>query len=226
MESARFALPFESVRGLLLELARERSLDPLLDLVVQRLADHPDVALTRIWLVRKGDICSACPMRDECPQNLPCLHLVASAGESRAEPDADWSRTNGDFRRIPIGRRKVGSIAATTEAVCVEDVSKDSKWIARPDWAERESILGFGGQPLVYHGEILGVLGVFTRTRSCGEAMGSLRILADHAAAAIANARAFAENARLREQLELENEFLRDDGGQLVPNTRHRNLEW
>jgi transcriptional regulator with GAF, ATPase, and Fis domain len=136
---------------------------------------------------------------------------VVSAGESRAEPDADWSRIDGDFRRFPIGKRKVGSVAATTEAVCVEDARKDSKWIARPDWAEREGILGFGGQPLVYHGEILGVLGVFTRSRFCGQALGSLRMLADHAAAAIANARAFDENAGLRQQLELENEYLRDE---------------
>ncbi len=211
MEDPVFELPFESVRGLLLELARERSLDPLLDLVVQRLAEHADVALARIWLVREGDICSSCPMQDDCPGNIPCLHLVASAGDSRAEPDADWSRTNGDFRRFPIGKRKVGSVAATTEAVCVEDVRKDSKWIARPDWAAREGILGFGGQPLAYHGEILGVLGVFTRRRSCGQAMSSLRMLADHAAAAIANARAFEENSCLRQQLELENEYLRDE---------------
>ncbi len=211
MPSPVFELPFESVRGSLLELARERTLAPLLDRVVQRLAEHADVALARIWLIREGDICSSCPMRDECPQHVPCLQLVVSAGESRVEPDADWSRLDGDFRRFPIGKRKVGSVAATTEAVCVEDASKDSKWIARPDWAEREGILGFGGQPLVYHGEILGVLGVFTRSRFCGEALGSLRMLADHAAAAIANARAFEENAELRIQLELENEYLRDE---------------
>jgi transcriptional regulator with GAF, ATPase, and Fis domain len=211
MDAPRFSLPFDSVRGLLLELAQERSLDPLLDLVVQRLSEHSDVALARIWLVREGDICSVCPMRDDCPQNVPCLHLVASAGASTAEPDADWSRTDGDFRRIPVGQRKVGTVAATTEPVCVEDAREDSRWIARPDWAEREGVLGFGGQPLVYHGEILGVLGVFTRSRACGESMGSLRILADHAAAAIANARAFEENTRLREQLQLENECLRDE---------------
>jgi len=189
MESPEFELSFECVRGLLLELARERSLDRLLELVVEHLAEQADVALARIWLVREGDICGSCPMREECPQHVPCLHLVASAGESRVEPDADWSRTDGDFRRFPIGKRKVGKVAATSEAVCVEDARNDSRWIARPEWAESEGILGFGAQPLVYHGEILGVLGVFTRSRFCGQALESLRMLADHAAAAIANAR-------------------------------------
>ena len=211
MASPDFELPFESVRGLLLDLARERALPPLLDLVVQRLAQHTDVGLARIWLIRAGDVCPSCALREECPQRVPCLHLVASAGHPRAEPGADWSRVDGDFRRFPIGQRKVGSVAATSEAVCVEDARKDSTWLARPDWARREEIYGFGGQPLVYHGEILGVLGVFTRSCMRREALDSLRMLADHAAAAIANARAFEENARLRQQLELENEYLREE---------------
>jgi len=211
MGSTDFELPFESVRGLLLVLARERALDPLFELVVQRLAEHPDVALARIWLIRAGDICPTCPLRRECPQHVPCLHLVVSAGNPMAEPESDWSRIDGDFRRFPIGKHKVGSVAATTEAVCVEDARKDSGWFARPDWARREGILGFGGQPLVYHGEILGVLGVFTRSCMGREALNSLRMIADHAAAAIATGRAFEENARLRQQLELENQYLREE---------------
>lgn len=121
------------------------------------------------------------------------------------------SRIDGDFRRFPIGKHKVGSVAATNEAVCVEDARRDSRWLVRPDWARREGILGFGGQPLAYHGETLGVLGVFTRSCMGREALNSLRILADHAAAAIATARAFEENARLRQQLELENQYLREE---------------
>jgi hypothetical protein len=101
MRSTDFELPFESVRGLLLDLARERALDPLLDLVVQRLAEHPDVALARIWLIRAGDICPTCPLREECPQHVPCLHLVVSAGHPRAEPEADWSRIDGGLPALP-----------------------------------------------------------------------------------------------------------------------------
>jgi transcriptional regulator with GAF, ATPase, and Fis domain len=211
VDPQRFELRFDSVRVLLLDLARERELDRLLDLVVQRLAEQTEVALVRIWLVRQGDICSSCPMREKCPQHVPCLHLVVSAGRSMAEPEADWSRINGEFRRFPMGIQKLGSVAATAEAVCVEDTREDSRWIVRPDWAKREGILGFGAQPLVYHGEVLGVLGVFTRSRFLSDALASLRVVADHAAAALAHARVFEENARLRRQLELENEYLRDE---------------
>ncbi len=211
MESERFELAFESVRGLLLELARERALDPLLQRVVSGLAALPAVALARVWLVREGDICESCPMRADCPGHVPCLHLVASAGHPSAEPEADWGRLDGAFSRFPIGQRKVGSVAATTEAVCVKDTRRDARWIADPGWAAREGILGFGGQPLLFRGEVLGVLGVFTRARFHPEPLASLRALADHAAAAIANARAFEDNQRLRQRLELENEYLRDE---------------
>jgi transcriptional regulator with GAF, ATPase, and Fis domain len=211
MAHGDFALPFEAVRGLLLELARERSLEPLLHRCVQRLAEHSEVALARVWLVRPGDICTECPLRAECPGQVPCLHLVASAGHSEVDRDADWSRLDGAFRRFPLGVRKVGSAAASSEPVRVEDIREDARWIASPEWAESEGILGFGAQPLVYHGEVLGVLGVFTRGRFCHESLDSLRTLADHAAAAIANARAFEENARLRQQLECENEYLREE---------------
>jgi len=211
MPQPDFDLPLERVADLLLGMARERALAPVLDLVVRDLAAHPDVALARIWLVREGDVCPSCPMRDECRQRVPCLHLVASAGASAVDPEADWSRLDGDFRRFPIGKRKVGHIASTAEATFVEDASRDTRWIARPGWAREEGVVGFGGQPLVYHGEVLGVLGLFTRRRFDAAALGSLRMLADHAAAAIANARSFEENARLREQLEVENEILRDE---------------
>jgi len=204
---------FDSARELLLEMARERSLDALLRGIVAALAEQPGVALARIWLIEPGDICSACPMREECAQHVPCLHLVASAGTPVAEPAADWSCLDGVFRRFPMGRgvRKVGHIGATGEPVVIENIEADPSWIARPDWARREGIQGFGGQPLSHRGELLGVLAVFTRTRFRVDAMSWLRLVADHAAAAIANARAFAEIERLRQQLELENAYLREE---------------
>ena len=212
-DAAEPTLGLASAAGLLLEMARERSLDALLRRIVSGLAEQPGVALSRVWLIEPGDSCPQCPMRQECPQRVPCLHLAASAGTPRAAGDADWSRVDGDFRRFPIGPgvRKVGHVAATGEPVIVESITRDASWIARPEWARDEGIEGFGGQPLVYRGERLGVLGVFTRRTFRAETMDWLRLVADHAAAAIANVRAFAEIERLRRQLELENTYLREE---------------
>ncbi len=47
---------------------------------------------------------------------------------------------------------------------------------------------------LIFRGEVLGVLGVFERAKMSPEDFKWLRTFADHAAVAIANARAFEEN--------------------------------
>ncbi len=199
------------LKRLLLELGEERCSARVPELIVQRLSGQPDYALVRIWLVQPGDVCDVCPMREECPDQTNCLHLVASAGRSRETDGPDWSSIDGRFRRFPLGVRKVGRIAATREAIEVPDVRADPTWIADRDWAEREGILAFGGQPLVFQGEVLGVLGIFTRACLGEEALSWLRMIADHAAAAIANARAFEEIERLRGQLELERDYLREE---------------
>ena len=202
---------FESLKGVFLELAEERSVDALLKLIVNRLGERPHVALARIWLIGPGDICPTCPMRDECPDQTECLHLVASAGRPQADAGADWSRLDGKHRRFPMGVRKVGSIAAGAKGLEVIDVEEDSSWMSNPPWARREGIRGFGGQPLTHRGRVLGVLAVFLRMKPLAEGAVWLRMIADCAGAAIANAHAFEEIERLRRQLELENTYLREE---------------
>ena len=203
---------FPDPKGLLLDLARERSLPRLLDLVTTRLAESPRVALARVWLVQKSLDCTGCPMAAECADRSLCLHLVASGGRSVVDPTVTWTRTDGAFRRFPLGVRKVGRIAATGEPIEVLDLeSTPQDWVVRPDWVRAEGIAGFGGQPLVYRGEVLGVLAVFARGAIGSDCMDWLRLIADHAAAAIATARAFEEIEALRKKLELENEYLREE---------------
>jgi len=184
-------------KGLLLSMAQEHSLPNLLRLVVDRLSESPRVALARIWLVQPSE---------------NCLNLVASNGRSVVDPNVAWTRLEGNFRRIPLGVRKVGKIAATGQPIEAPDLSLNiPDWIANPDWIRAEGIDGFGGQPLVFRGEVLGVLAVFARGVIGAECMEWLRTIADHAAAAIATARAFERIEELRAKLELENEYLREE---------------
>src|SRR4029453_17582882 len=199
----------QSLQRMSLALAEERSLDVILQRLVQGLVDE-GAALGRVWLLDRGDICDTCPLRTECSDQTRCLHLVASAGRSRDGAD-DWSRLSGDFRRIPLGARKVGHIGATGSSVLLRDLSAETQWLPRADWVARESIRSFAGHPLVFRGEVLGVLGVFSRTPLDDDAFEWLRMFANHAAVSIANARAFAEIERLRAQLKLENSYLREE---------------
>jgi len=197
------------LRDLLLGMAQERTPAGLLTHLTAALAEQADVALARVWLVAPGDECATCPMRADCERHVPCLHLAASAGRPR-EPGADWSRTDGAHRRFPFGVRKIGRVGQG-ETIRVEEIAVDASWIARPEWAAEEGIRGFGGTPLVFADEVLGALGVFTRTPFRADVVDWLRIVADHAAAALATARAFEEIERLRRELSLENQYLREE---------------
>lgn len=200
-------------KRLLLDLAGQHHVSELLPLAVQRLAEGPAVALVRIWLVQPplpAD-CANCRLAAECPNRDRCLHLVASAGRSVTSARVCWDRVDGEFRRFPIGIRKVGQIAATGQSLEVADVSSDQAWVADPAWIRDELIASFAGHPLVHRSEVLGVLGLFAREAPGESCFEWLRMIADHLAAAIANARAMEEIQSLKKRLEQENEYLREE---------------
>jgi transcriptional regulator with GAF, ATPase, and Fis domain len=201
----------QALQSIALAVAEARSVSLVLQRIVEGLAGQPGTALARIWLRGPGDLCSSsCLVRAECPDQRQCLHLRASAGQSIQDPGADWTRLTGDFRRIPLNLWKVGHIGGTgTPMLIAEDLPRDPA-IARPEWASAEGIMAFAGQPLIFKGETLGVLAVFSRAHIDQEQFEWLRTFADQAAVALANARAFEEVARLREQIALERDHLRE----------------
>src|SRR5262249_54680993 len=123
----------DALQQILMAASRERSESTVLRIIVDGLAAQPHMALVRIWLMGPGDICANCRMRSECPDQSRCLHLAASSGRSLAEPGADWTRTEGDFRRFPVGVRKIGQIAATGIPLFVANTAEQSEWIVRPE---------------------------------------------------------------------------------------------
>ncbi len=209
-------------RQLLLDMAEQRSVAALLDLVVRRLAASPRIALARVWLLLPHDACALCRSRGPDPGGPPALHLLAGAGRSRVRPYREWGGTGGAFHRFAVGERKVGEIARSARPLEVPDVDAAAAWVADPGWVRKEGVTGFGGLPLVHRGQVLGVLAVFARERLGADALGWLRTVADHAAVAVAAARAFEEVDRLRRRLQEECEYLREEvreaaaGGGLV----------
>jgi transcriptional regulator with GAF, ATPase, and Fis domain len=204
----------EALQELAVRISGERSVDAVLDSIVHGLAQQTGVALARVWVTGPGDECGTCRMREACPDRTRCLHLLASAGTSlTGEP---WSRTDGTFRRVPLGNARMDFCPSPVRAIATDrsgqllHVSACSQW-AHPDWIQRETIESFAGHPLVFRGETLGVLGVFRRVLINEEEFGWLRMFANQAAAAVANARAFSELDRLRQQLESHNAYLKEE---------------
>ena len=199
-----------SLPSIILAIAEQRSLPAVLSTIIETVAKQPDVALARLWLRQSAEECPHC-VRD--PQESgEFLHLRASAGNPQTA-GADWSRTNGSFHRIPMGtgHSKISHIAASGESVRIQLLSEDQKWVRHQDWAQSEHLVGFAGHPLVFRGEVLGVLAVFRRAEPTDVCWDWLRVLADTAAVAIANARAFEQVESLRHELELERDYLRHE---------------
>jgi transcriptional regulator with GAF, ATPase, and Fis domain len=115
------------------------------------------------------------------------------------------------FRRFPIGVPKIGTVAATSQPLLLPVLLDDENWFADGDWFRSEGVAAFAAHPLVFRGEALGVLALFDRMEITESDFESLRVLADHASVSIANARAFEEIEYLKERLEEENSYLRDE---------------
>jgi transcriptional regulator with GAF, ATPase, and Fis domain len=203
-------MKLESLQTIMLTIAQSHSVDVVLRQIVAGVADCSNVALVRIWLVGPGDICAECRFRVECPNQERCLHLAASAGHPRS-PGADISRLDGAFRRFPLGVRKIGLIAKSGEPLLISNVTPEQPWVAQPEWIAAEGVQTFAGHALIFRGEVLGVLGVFDRDQFSEDDFAWLRTFADHAAVAIANARAFEEIELLKGRLEQENDYLREE---------------
>ena len=191
----------EPLLSLAATVAGEHATQEVLKSTVDGLAAQPSVALARIWLLSPGDLCETCFRKADCFDQARCLHLVASAGSARSSPGEDWSYLQGQFRRIPLGHRKVGEIGATGKSILIPDSAVESEWIRRKEWAEREGIRSFAGHPLVARGEILGVLALFSRDALCEQDFAWLRVFADKVAVAITNARAFEKIRQSEEDL-------------------------
>jgi transcriptional regulator with GAF, ATPase, and Fis domain len=204
----------EALQELAVRISGERSVDEVLQSIVHGLAQQPSVALARVWVTGPGDVCGSCRMRDACPDHTSCLHLSASAGTSRS--GERWSRIDGAFRRVPFGNSSMEFCPSPVRAIATDrtgqllHVSACSQW-AHPEWIQQETIESFAGHALVFRGETLGVLGVFRRALINEQEFGWLQMFANQAAAAVANARAFSELDRLRQQLESHNAYLKEE---------------
>jgi len=100
-KTLRYKPKLDPLKSLLLDMAKERSCESVLSLIVDRLTRTPQVALCRIWLTRP--ICEACAEQDA--SQTQCLHLVASAGKSVTNDATFESIENSNFRTFAVGHR-------------------------------------------------------------------------------------------------------------------------
>jgi transcriptional regulator with GAF, ATPase, and Fis domain len=201
---------FDSIKYHLLEIAQIRSVDNLLQYVARGTLNRPHTALTQIWLVAPCEH-EDCPRQLECANQTTCLHLASQAGRVLDESRGGKSGKEEHFQRLPIGCQTIGAIAASGQPAVVKDAGPDAACLTHLEASQRQGIACFIGQPIIFHGQMLGVFASYAFIPLPDEAAVWVRVIADHIAVALVNSRAFEENNRLKAQLELENTYLREE---------------
>jgi len=196
---------------MLLDIAHEQSLQQVLEKVVSRGVERRGVACVQIWLIDKGDLCSTCPRRRDCPDQTRCLHLAAVKAAPLAGNATDSQSFGGPKSRMPLGFGFMGSALATGHQNILTSLDSHARDLVGFDWLEKERIRGCGATPILFKGEVLGAIVGFTREQLPDESYPWGRVFADHIGGAIANARAFEEIQRLKAQLELQNAYLQEE---------------
>jgi transcriptional regulator with GAF, ATPase, and Fis domain len=204
---------FEAFQSITTAVAQERSVDTVLKMIVDGLAEHADIAIARILRVDRGDICNECVVRNVCRDQVRCLHLVATAGHPSKGTEQDWGKVSHAYPRVPFGTFNSGIVADHGRPMRINDPERVQEWVPElvRDWAIREQFKSFVGLPLIFRGELLGVFTIYCCAPISDVEYRWLSALADHAAIAVANARAFEQITALQEQLELQNAYLREE---------------
>ena len=215
LEAMNVEIAFDSINEL---IVRKSPVKETLQAITSQVMKNEEHALARIWLIDKGDICKTCIRRPECIDQTTCLHLTASRGRN-LQGKLDWTDTDRSFSRFPIGVRKIGHVAESGESVHLNNLlTKRSSWIANENWVESEKIDGLAAHPLKFHDDTLGVIAVFSRKNISEERFEWLRTYAEQASIAIANARAFEQIEKLRQKLENENDYLKEEIKEVRPH--------
>ena len=195
---------------LLLEIAQERSVEPLLKKVVERAVERTEFVFSQVWLIKKGDLCATCKYRPDCPDQSRCLHLVAGRGRSLPKPGKGPQPCEDLNARLPLNFGPLGEAVASGQLKVLRSPDKQPVFAAGFEWMRDERILECGIRPIEFKGDVLGAMVGFAREHLPESFTPWGRIFADHAGAAIANARAFEEIQHLKSQLELQNSYLQE----------------
>ena len=149
------------------------------------------------------------PRRGGTPQEQ--LHLRASGARGHGAPSA----IDAACHLMPrSGASKLAAIAAREKPLMSSSIEPIEQWGLEPANASALAISGVLGYPLLFRGRVVGVLVCYLRTPPDEGMLAWLHTFAAHAAVAIGNCRAFQEISRLREELERERDYLREEAAQ------------
>lgn len=203
---------FDPLRAtqLLLEIAQERTVEPILNRIVEYAVDQAEFLVSQVWLIEKGDRCAVCAHRTECADQSRCLHLVTGRGRSLPTSGNGPQPYEDLNARLPLNSGPLAEAVNSGQLKRITVPDNEPLSIAGLEWLREADIRECGIRPIEFKGQVLGALVGFTREKLPESITAWGKIFADHIGAAIANARAFDEIQRLKTQLELQNTYLQE----------------
>jgi PAS domain S-box-containing protein len=120
-------------------LIKDSSLPDILRACTEAVVKHLDAAFARVWTL------------DE-KENM--LELQASSGI--------YTHLDGEHSRVPVGKFKIGIIAAERQPHLTNSVVGDVR-VGNQEWAKHEKMVAFAGYPLLVEDRLVGVVAMFAR---------------------------------------------------------------
>src|SRR6266571_716393 len=154
-------------------LIQSNTLQESLHQCAQAVVDHLGAAFARIWTLNT---------------TTQMLELQASAGM--------YTHLDGPHSRVPIGKLKIGLIAAERQPHLSNAVIGDPR-ISDQEWAKREGMVAFAGYPLIIEGHLVGVMALFARTPLFTAVIDAIASIANVLALGIERKRVEEERSRL-----------------------------
>lgn len=143
------------VHAILNSVRKHDNLNDRLQAIVGSLVKYFDARFARMWFYDK---------------KTRTLVLRYSEGKYRG--------LHGEFSRVPLNSLKIGAIAKTKRPVVSNDIAHDPR-IKHHDWAKKEKLKSFAGYPILYGGEVVAVLAMFSQKALSPEDFEILGIFSD-----------------------------------------------
>ena len=126
------------VYEILNNIKKHDTLNDRLQSIVDSLVRYFDAKFARVWFV---------------DNKKKFLILKFSAGK--------YKNLKGEFSKVSIRSLKIGTIVTTKKPIVSNDVINDHR-IKHHDWAKKEKMKSFAGYPLLYKGNVVAVLAMFS----------------------------------------------------------------
>ena len=199
----------EMLRRVARRMVVTQDLPAVFSSIASALVEHTSASTALLHLFLRKEECEICRAHGQSANSPfrpspgePALHLMGAAG--------DTNTVVGAHHLISL-QGPAGFVARTREPALLQDVPSNPLFDNPPElraMMQQRGIRAAAGYPLIFHGELLGTLGMQSRREIAQEEFELLGIFADQAAMAIKSAYLLREVERAREHLAIENAYL------------------